>query len=185
MGTSSYTNIPTILKYGLDCEPKSILDIGCGFGKYGALFREYTDIWKGRTYTDKWITEIIGIEAFPKYIHQAHKYYYNNIIIGDIESLLFSNKINKKFDLILWLDGPEHTQKEKGTKILKYLYDIVCNKRIIISHPNITDPKIALSQGCANNNPFERHLSIWGPNDFKSYNPINNGIGSIVVLNKQ
>jgi len=180
MGTSSYQKIPEILRLGLSVNPTSVLDIGPGFGKYGALFREYTDVWQGRFKPSEWQTRIIGVEAFLQYIHSGHRFYYDGIINGDISDVV--DRL-KRVDLVLWLDGPEHMQKDEALVLLYKLYGLA-NKAVLVSHPNEKDPKIALAQGAANGNDYERHLSIWSPQDFQPYNPTNNGEGSAVLLRK-
>ena len=44
MPSSRITHIPTIIHWVELLSPQSILDVGTGFGKWGHLFREYTDI---------------------------------------------------------------------------------------------------------------------------------------------
>ena len=34
-----------VLNLVTEQKPKTILDVGIGYGKYGVLFREYLDIW--------------------------------------------------------------------------------------------------------------------------------------------
>ena len=48
MPTSDMHNIVPILTIMQHLQPRSVLDIGCGFGKYGVLLREYLDIWHER-----------------------------------------------------------------------------------------------------------------------------------------
>jgi ubiquinone/menaquinone biosynthesis C-methylase UbiE len=45
MPTSYLNNIPDIITAIKSQNPKSILDVGCGFGKYGFLIREYLELW--------------------------------------------------------------------------------------------------------------------------------------------
>ena len=44
MPSSRPNTIPTVIHLVRQIKPKSILDVGVGFGKWGHLFREYTDI---------------------------------------------------------------------------------------------------------------------------------------------
>jgi hypothetical protein len=52
----------------LKINPKSILDIGCGFGSFGVLCREYTDVVQGRIRRDTYKTYIEAVEIDPNYI---------------------------------------------------------------------------------------------------------------------
>lgn len=89
MPTSYPENISSIICFIRHLKPKSVLDIGPGFGKYGLLCREYLDIWNKWTYSkDKWDIRIDAIEAFANYITPVHKYIYNNIYIGDAKELI-------------------------------------------------------------------------------------------------
>ena len=44
MPSSRPNTIPTVINLLRQLKPQSILDVGVGFGKWGHLFREYTDI---------------------------------------------------------------------------------------------------------------------------------------------
>jgi len=48
MPTSDLYNITPILTIISNLKPKKILDVGCGFGKYGLLMREYLEVWQER-----------------------------------------------------------------------------------------------------------------------------------------
>ena len=52
--------IPTIIKTVMSRNPKSVLDIGVGFGKWGYLFREYLDVYHGRVFKEDWLVNIEG-----------------------------------------------------------------------------------------------------------------------------
>ncbi len=63
----------------MEKNPMSVLDIGIGFGIFGFLAREYTDVRLGRYFN--WKTRIDGIEIFEKYITHLQREIYNNIYI--------------------------------------------------------------------------------------------------------
>ena len=67
MPTSVPYGVPIIAGAARQLRPKSVLDVGIGFGKYGMLFREYLDIWDMECVADydpaAWKTRIDGIEA--------------------------------------------------------------------------------------------------------------------------
>ena len=48
MPSSRPNTIPTVIHIVKQLRPSSILDVGVGFGKWGHLFREYTDIVAAR-----------------------------------------------------------------------------------------------------------------------------------------
>jgi hypothetical protein len=69
-------------------DPKSVLDIGVGFGKYGFLSREYLELWDGRERYHEWRRQIDGIEAFKEYLTPIHKLIYNEVFVGNVLEVL-------------------------------------------------------------------------------------------------
>src|SRR5216684_559909 len=67
MATSDPQNISSVISILHVLAPKSVLEIGCGFGKYGALMREYLDVWHGRVQRADWKTRLEAIEGFSGY----------------------------------------------------------------------------------------------------------------------
>lgn len=155
MPSSRYNTIPYILEIVTRLRPRSILDIGIGYGKWGVLFREYLDVWQvNKPYSEK-TTEIIGIEAFAEYKNPVWEAY-TDVLIGDINNHLGKFQ-NKTFDLLFLGDVIEHFEKEEGLRILEK-----------VSHDNaiIVTPYQPLPQGNVYNNPYERHISSWTAEDF-------------------
>jgi predicted O-methyltransferase YrrM len=95
MPTSQFYQISDIVEFIVRTNPKSILDIGVGFGKYGALAREYLD--QGERLYD-WKRRIDGIEVFEEYITDIQRFYYDNIYIGNAVEVL--PKLEETYDLI-------------------------------------------------------------------------------------
>ena len=85
MPSSNFGHLFDVLSSVVLINPKSILEVGVGFGKYGYLFREYLDL----AYDEetggykKWRRIIDGIEINDKYLTPVHEYIYNNIYIGN------------------------------------------------------------------------------------------------------
>ena len=48
MPTSHHTYISDVITWVRKLQPKTVLDVGVGFGKWGHLFREYLDVMHGR-----------------------------------------------------------------------------------------------------------------------------------------
>src|ERR1043166_5420096 len=93
MPSSRPNIIPTVVHLLRQLKPRSILDVGVGFGKWGHLFREYTDILESerdptRYERANWKVQIDGIEGFAAYITEMHRYIYNEIHIGNAVDLL-------------------------------------------------------------------------------------------------
>ncbi|MDZ7765414.1 MAG: hypothetical protein U5K00_13465 [Melioribacteraceae bacterium] len=49
-------------------DPKSILDVAVGFGRWGILCREFLRVWEGRNNSKDWFYEFYGVEIFPEAI---------------------------------------------------------------------------------------------------------------------
>lgn len=63
MPTSDHHNINSILSVVTALRPKRILDVGCGFGKYGVLMREYLDVWDERLNPADWRIHLEELRA--------------------------------------------------------------------------------------------------------------------------
>jgi hypothetical protein len=120
MPTSDYSLISSIVDIVFKAKPRTVLDIGIGFGKYGFLFREYLDIY-GHTSLDDykksgWKTRIDGIEIYEPYILEHQKFIYSNLYIGDACELL--PKLDD-YDLIFIGDVLEHLPQKEGNTIIE------------------------------------------------------------------
>lgn len=141
-------------------QPKSVLDIGVGFGKYGLLMREYLEIWGENGNYSNWKVKIDGVEIYESYILPHHHHIYNEIFIGNVLDILPKN--NHKYDLILLIDVLEHFTYEDGIKLLEH-----CQKQadnIIISTPWDIG-----TQGECFDNKYEKHLFQWKKEHFRKF----------------
>ena len=69
--SSDFNQIGPIVELIVLANPQSVLDVGCGFGKYGVLAREYLELWDGRQRYGDWTRRIDAIEAFESLHHAA------------------------------------------------------------------------------------------------------------------
>src|SRR3972149_3569081 len=111
MPTSQYNQISKIMDLIIELNPKSILDIGVGFGKYGVLCREYLKfwVWDGTHDFHDFKTRIDGVEAFEEYLTPIHAFVYDNIYKGDAKDLV--DQLDTSYDLVLLIDVLEHFNK--------------------------------------------------------------------------
>ena len=153
MPSSRYEVIPTVLDLVVAIQPKSILDVGIGAGKYGVLFREYLDIWKvDKPYNQRVVT-IYGVEAFEEYdsvIWQVYDKVYTKNIFDILDEL-------PSVDLLFLGDVIEHFTKEDGKKLLE---------KLDYKYAIIVTPVLVTDQSEVYNNPYEKHISSWTPGDF-------------------
>ncbi len=160
MPSSQLSQLTDIIELIIFTNPKTILDIGVGFGKYGYLSREYLDVWSRKKDYNKWTVRIDGIEAFEQYLTPAHNYIYDHIYIGNAINILPTLIIN--YDLILIIDVLEHLDYNEGLIFLKEC--IKCGKNLIVS-----TPKAIGTQDIVFNNPYERHKFQWGKKHFNDF----------------
>jgi hypothetical protein len=162
MPSSRPNTIPTVIHLVRQLKPNSILDVGVGFGKWGHLFREYTDINEAendpaRYQRKKWRVRIDGIEGYAAYLTPMHRYLYNHIHVGNAAMLL--NKL-PRYDLIFLGDVIEHLEKAAGLRLLREAFK-KANKAVIV-----TTPKFETGQADLCGNELERHRSLWSADDF-------------------
>ena len=165
MPSSRPNTIPTVIHLLRQLKPRSILDVGIGFAKWGHLFREYTDIVEAehdpsRYQRQNWKIQIDGIEGFPDYLTDMHWFIYNKIHIGDARSLI---RELPNYDLVFLGDVLEHFSKEDGRQFLRDAF-AHSNKAVIL-----TTPKFETEQGDLCGNEMERHRSLWSNRDFKEF----------------
>ena len=148
MPTSGHAQISLILEIVHRLKPGSILEIGTGYGKYGALLREYFPN-----------AHIEGIEGHARYVGTLHDVVYNVVHIGDARAILAG--LNRSFDLVLMIDVFEHLTREDGTRVLQECHRL--GKSIIISVPATWD-----AQDGGEVNPYETHRAQYAAADFSA-----------------
>lgn len=159
--------------------PRTVLDIGVGFGKWGVLAREYTDIWNYRFYREEWQTFIVGIEIHERYNNPVWQAY--NLILGgnasdvirDIKNCAYDGRVKpeeaetavvppKHYDMTLMIDVLEHFPKEAGEALIKEVLSI--SDRFIVSYCNSEQKDVR-------DNKHEDHVSLWFDEDFARLAP--------------
>lgn len=169
MPTSKPLALNHICNYILNQQPRRVLDIGIGFGKWGFLAREYTDIWQQRIKPPQWRTTIHGVEAYAEYITPASSYVYDDIFIGNAIEII---KTLDRYQLIICVAMLEHLEKNQG---LAFLSD--CKQKADVCFfalPVAT----SLKAGRHNPNPYERHKSQWKREELAQF-------GKVTVLKTQ
>ena len=168
MPVSNYVNIPQVMRITKeltkqpDVHINSVLDIGCGFGKFGFMFRELLDVRLKRYNRDEWLVRLDTVEIYEKYITPMHKHLYDNIVIGDIVK-----EVDRlpNYDIIMMSEVLEHIPKGDGFCLVNKL--INKTKYILfLSFPpdcKLHDPGW--------DNKHEAHISQWNLEILKEINP--------------
>ena len=158
MPTSSPLNVHSVLMLLTNLAPRRVLDVGCGFGKYGVLAREYLDVWDERIGRERWQTRIVGIEAFPAYRNPIHEYVYDAVHYGDASQVLPT--IDGQFDVVLILDVIEHLEKAAAQQLVRESFR---RSAVVI----VSTPAEFYAQTALCGNPFEMHRCHWTADDFE------------------
>ena len=142
--------------------PSSVLDVGIGFGKYGLLFREYLDVSpraeRGERYpAASGPVRIDGVEAYEPYVGTLQRAIYDHVYVGDALSVLPTLPC---YDLVFAADVLEHFTRANGARFLEMAATRAALGVLIVT------PAFELEQGEVFGNPFERHRSVWTPDDF-------------------
>lgn len=153
------TSSPALLSWACqiiqDIRPKSALDVGIGFGKWGFLIKEYSE---ERAPQDKSNCHLTGIEVFEDYITDVQKSIYDTILIGDASEIDLSCMY---FDLAIIADVIEHFEKEEALNYLNHLLQY--SKNVILITP------IGFAEQDEHyGNKYEIHKSGWDISDFSA-----------------
>jgi 2-polyprenyl-3-methyl-5-hydroxy-6-metoxy-1,4-benzoquinol methylase len=160
MPGSDSSQIPAVLTLVGEANPRSVLDIGVGWGRYGALFRLTFERGEANiSDRNRWTIRIDGIEVHSKYIGEIQRAVYDNILIGDVNEI--SESIGS-YDAIFLGDVIEHIEKPKAMSLLNRL--LVKAERIVVATPNGE-----YEQGALLGNEYEAHRSAWHPEDFLKF----------------
>jgi SAM-dependent methyltransferase len=143
---------------------RSILDVGCGAGKWGFLARDLLDHYHHAVYhRADWRTRIDGIEAFERYRTPVHDYVYDEIHWGDAVDVVPSVG---SYDIVIAMEVIEHLDKPQGVALLDALLSR-CRRALFLSFPPEYDGAghHVLDQKTVHDNAFEEHRSVWSEAD--------------------
>jgi hypothetical protein len=157
MPTSRPYHLTWLCDQVVKIQPRTILDVGIGYGSKGMLFREYTDVWTGKMFKPEAIVD--GVEIFPEYVTDLQRKIYNNIYIGNILDLIDGLGF---YELIYMGDVLEHFNKEEGKVLLEKLKQR-CRHLFIVTPVKVPE------QGSVYGNEHETHRSEWAPIDFGDF----------------
>lgn len=162
MASSFISQVPAIINLIKGLHPKSVLDIGKGFGKYGFLVHEYIGIDNTlKIDPSKSMLQLSSItidacEADIDLMLPHLSQIYQTVFTGDV---LEKYQGFKNYDLILMIDVIEHLEKAKAEDMLKYF--VSKGTTLIIATPaHFFEQNLYESE-------FEHHVSHWTLADFK------------------
>jgi hypothetical protein len=143
MGTSERWQIPHVLDIVVNVRPRTVLDVGAGYGKYGILVREYAPIER-----------VDGLDVGPpRYPGYDHFY------VGDARELdRLVPPDAPVYDLALCLEMIEHLERADVFKILDALTRRA--RKVLVTTP------LGFRRQEYDELPYETHRSGWYPWQF-------------------
>jgi hypothetical protein len=144
----SFNNFDGIVRHLITAiAPDSLLDIGCGAGKYGRMARDAAPSCRR-----------VGIEAAPSYVTAFDLgALYDEIRVGEAWPALLA-KPDDCHDLCIIGDCIEHMPKSVGLDLLNFL--TYRTRYLIVLAPEF------YVQGSVNGIASEAHVSVWSERDF-------------------
>lgn len=136
--------------------PKSVLDLGIGYGLNGAILRNYFGGPDGRLDPTNPAFALHGIEIFPQYRNPMWGLY-DRVWIKDIREVV---SILPNYELVVCTDVLEHLEVELGRRVLqapRHAFFGVCN------HLE-ANPKDGVF-----GNRHEAHVSQWSRDTLESF----------------
>lgn len=168
MPSSSPESIAVVVDVAWQLAPRSVLDIGAGYGKYGVLFREYLELKHrdgGVGTAEHHVHEraarqvrIDALEGFGSYIGDVHRAVYDNIYIENLVTFLDKQW---SYDFIYMGDVLEHIQKEVAAATVLPTLVARANQGVLVSVPAVVEDQSPLF-----GNALEIHRSTWSAKDF-------------------
>ncbi len=143
MPTSEHQQIPYVVDAIVREQPASVLDVGCGWGKYGVLTREYTQA-----------TRVDAIDVNPPRYPVYDHFYAGDLRV--LDTVLPADA--PRYDLAIFLDVIEHFEKDVAWRVCEQL--TARAKRVLITTPWGFRPQEIPGM------PFETHRSGWYPWEF-------------------
>ena len=136
-------NVPLIVRTMARLEPRRMLDVGPGYGKYGFLFRERVDDFR-------WERVLHGIDVFAGYLERSRMSgLYDHHFIGHFLEV----EILEQYDLVLMVDVLEHFSDSEGEQALEKALSLAPS--VLVATP------LGYEQGPMYGNRHEAHLSEW------------------------
>jgi len=142
--------------------PRSVLDVGIGFGLWGHLLRQYLDVWDGRIQPAQWTTRIDGIELDERRIQPHARHLYTSLHVGDLRALVPALAARTAYDVILFGDVLEHLEKPDARAALDAAIRLARELVVV---------RIPMGDGWRREGrePPDHHRSQWTPDDFAPY----------------
>lgn len=159
IGTSTLYSTTWMVERLRDINPGSILDVGCGWGRWGFLAREFLELWAHRYAPADWAIQIDAVDIHEGTWTPIHHHIYNRTTTADIRTWT----PEQGYDVAIAADVLEHMPKAEGAQVLGRLLGWCEN--VLVGIPLGNWPPRPGFDG----NPHEAHLAQWFEEDFEAY----------------
>jgi SAM-dependent methyltransferase len=149
MPIGSYAVVPHLAHALAVRQPRTVLDLGIGFGGGGAIVREWLDLG-----VRPWRTFLVGVEVWPDYRGPLWDLY-NVVLTQSIETFVAASV--ELFDCVMLNDVLEHFEKPAGLALLAAIKRLVAPGGMLL----VSTPFDFFEQGAVYGNEYERHRSLW------------------------
>jgi hypothetical protein len=168
MPSGPLEGVPLLVAAILSTEPRRILDLGMGTGKWGFLLREQHDYAHGRR-------ELIvdGVEGHEPYIGAHQRAVYDSIVVADVRDFL-RGADTASYDVALVLDLIEHFSPAVGR-------DLIAEALRVAELVAITTPKRFYPQ-TEHPNELEHHRSWWPESELQRLAPVLGASATVAQL---
>lgn len=156
MPIGSYAVVPYLAHALAVRQPRSVLDLGIGFGGGGAVVREWLDLG-----IKPWRTFLVGVEVWPDYRGPLWDLY-NVVLTESIDAYLA--RTADAFDCVILNDVLEHFEKPAGLALLAAVKRLVSPGGMFL----VSTPAEFFEQGAVYGNEYERHRSLWSAEELAS-----------------
>ncbi len=153
MPTSQWSQIGVIVDALVRLEPRAVLDVGVGHGKWGFLAREYLEVFPGKVPYGARTVRVEGIEAHEPYLGATHERIYDRIHRGEAADVL-PTLADGSFDVVLLIDILEHMSREVGLAVLGHATRV--GRVAIVSVPRDFKERDEFL-----GNRYEQHVTPW------------------------
>ena len=127
-------------------QPRAVLDIGAGAGKYGAIVKQASPG-----------THVTALEPDSDYVERfGLGDIYDTVLVADAEALM--QDVDAEFDVVILGDVIEHLRKSAGIDLLNFL--VYRARTILVIFP------LRHRQGSYEGHVQEAHVSVWRESDF-------------------
>lgn len=130
-------------------ETRTLLDAGCGPGIIGALCRIYRDT-----------EHQVAIDVYEPYLERVKRHdLYDEVLTRSLEDLPLPFE-DRAFDVATCVEVIEHLPRASGEALLDELERVA--GRVVVTTPNWF-----FDQDELDDNPYQRHVSLWRERDFQ------------------